>query len=359
MPRPALAIILFALCAAQVASAQTAAQRLDRQRAEDALRAARERPERAAEELAAAATLFEQRLGEPVRAAELYRQVVALEPGGALAERARRRLDYLAPLVEGDPEVRKAWMAILGDEGSEPPATTVARAEALIAAHPQWPGVAHVLAWLGNEAHGAGDWDRAREHYRLALERATSAELRRTIHRSQVELALSGGDAAEADAALAQLRALGELGVGERPLRDRVELERRRALWLRAALVGGAAALAVLLASVVTGAGSLRAVAAALRRPPAELIYLAPVAALIVGLAALRFRDVAPAVAAMAAAGLAFTWLSGAGLRLHPPSRRRALVHALAAAVGVCAVVYLILHQAVLLDDLLDTLDPE
>lgn len=357
MPRRALVIAVFALCAARLAAAQDAAQRLDRERAEASIRAARERPQDAAAELFAAAQLFEQRLGEPARAAELYREVAALAPEGDLGERARRRLDFLAPLLAGDPAVLEAWLAIRQDEGREPAATSAARAEALIAAHPRWPGVAHVELWLGDAARGVGDWDAARAHYRRALERATSAELSRAIHRSRVELALSGGDAAEAEAALADLRAAGELGVGAGPLRDRVVVERRRALWLRGALVGAAAALAVLLGSLATGARSWRRAAAALWPPPAELVYLAPVAAVLVGLAALRFGDVAAAVAAVAAIGLGSTWLSGAGLRLHPRSRRRALVHALAAAVGVCAAIYLVLHQTALLDDLVDTID--
>jgi hypothetical protein len=116
-----------------------------------------------------------------------------------------------------------------------------------------------------------------------------------------------------------------------------------------------AAALVVLIGSLRHAAGSWRAAGAALRSPPTEAIYFAPVAIVMIIAAATGHQSIAPATAIVLAGGLAVTWLSGAGLaRAREPWRVAA--HALSAAAAVVAIVYIALHRTRLIDLIAETI---
>jgi hypothetical protein len=89
-------------------------------------------------------------------------------------------------------------------------------------------------------------------------------------------------------------------------------------------------------------------------RPPLELLFLAPVAAVLVGVALTTHQTIAPAVLTLSAGGLVASGLSGATLDLlraaGRPLGRRAVLHATLSAVAVIALLYI----ALLRDDLLD-----
>jgi hypothetical protein len=88
-------------------------------------------------------------------------------------------------------------------------------------------------------------------------------------------------------------------------------------------------------------------------------VFLAPVAAVLVGVAFTAHRLIAPAVAAISVGGIALAWLSGATLeqlRAHGrPHRLRGAVHALICLAAVAALAYVALTRDGLIDALIET----
>jgi hypothetical protein len=135
---------------------------------------------------------------------------------------------------------------------------------------------------------------------------------------------------------------------------------RRRARWYVGAWLALAGTLAALIGSLVEAAlrsppGRRRAVL----RPPIEVAYLAPVAAVLIGVAFTAHRLIAPAVAAISAGGVALSWLSGAALeqlRVDGRARRlRTVGHIAACVVAVAALAYIALTRDGLIDALIET----
>jgi hypothetical protein len=89
-------------------------------------------------------------------------------------------------------------------------------------------------------------------------------------------------------------------------------------------------------------------------RPPIEVIYGAPVAAVIVLASFTAHRAIGPAVLRISLVGLALAWLSGAALEL-AGGRLRAVLQVLACVVGVVAIGYIALTYDGLLDLLVET----
>jgi hypothetical protein len=94
-------------------------------------------------------------------------------------------------------------------------------------------------------------------------------------------------------------------------------------------------------------------------RPPVEVWFLAPIAAVVVAIAFAAQRVIAPAVARITITGVALTWLSGAALDLlrsrGRTTRARSLVHAAACMLGILAIAYVSVVRDGLLDMLVET----
>jgi hypothetical protein len=131
----------------------------------------------------------------------------------------------------------------------------------------------------------------------------------------------------------------------------------RDALYV-ASWVGLVAAIFALLASlgeaIVRGGRRWPAL-----RPPIEVLFLAPVAAVIVAASFTAHRAIAPAVLRISLVGLALAWVSGIALDLlrtrARPVRMRAVLHVAACAVGVLSIGYIAMTQDNLLDMLAET----
>ncbi|MBA3822246.1 MAG: hypothetical protein H0X17_25395, partial [Deltaproteobacteria bacterium] len=95
-------------------------------------------------------------------------------------------------------------------------------------------------------------------------------------------------------------------------------------------------------------------------KPPIEVLFLAPVAAVLLGVALTTHRAMAPAVLVLAGGGLVLAWLSGATLELLRARRRpiglRALLHVVGCLVAVCALVYIVLTHDNLLEMMIETI---
>src|SRR5206468_10211992 len=94
-------------------------------------------------------------------------------------------------------------------------------------------------------------------------------------------------------------------------------------------------------------------------RPPIEVMFLAPMAGVLVAVAFAAQRVIAPAVARITITGVALAWLSGAALDVlrtrGRATRARSLVHVAACVLGVLAIAYLSIVRDGLLDLVVET----
>lgn len=312
------------------------------------------------------AMLLEERLGDPERAVSLYRSITRHYPDSRVALAASRRLESLEGLLVGDRggEAVAAWKAILAGAPSPgaSPGELEARARALLREHPGWSGAARVHIWLAERARARGALERAREDLMAARELARTPADRYEAGRLHAAVLAADGEFEEADRVLASLDAGDDPVQRQLILGQRVRLSRQhlRHQLRSACLAGMALALMILVASLWRAAGSRAKALRALARPPVELWFLLPVLVLLTGMALTSHRDMGPAVAIISAAGITFTWISGAGLRLSR-SRRRLALHLVAVLLGVGCAIYVAVHHGQLIDELIDTvrLGPE
>jgi hypothetical protein len=124
------------------------------------------------------------------------------------------------------------------------------------------------------------------------------------------------------------------------------------------------------LAIAAAFAGLLGALVEAIRRrsagpwwralhPPLEVMFLGPVALVLIGVAFTAHRAIAPAVAIISTGGLVLAWLSGSALELvcagGRARRLRSIGHVLTCLLGVAGLAYVALTHGALIDLLIET----
>lgn len=339
-----------ALGAARAAAGPADALATDDPRALDAAVTAIERgspPD--ADALFAAARACEERLLDPARALAIYERIVRELPDAAKAVAAARRAERLRAEVgaTGQYATEAGERAhLVADAEHLPPAEVVRRGDRLVAA--AWPGAPGVARWLG-------DWLCRHGHRAEAYARYTrfgDADAARAM----AACAIEGHDWATAERVATALPAADP---ADRELRDgllaAVRRGRARARWTVLAWLALAAAFAGLVASFAEAAlrRPQRSLGRALR-PPVEVVYLAPVAAVLVAIAFTAHHAIAPAVLQISLAGVAAAWLSGATLELVRAGgrglRARAVAHVIACAAAAIAAGYLAIVHGGLLD---------
>jgi len=224
-----------------------------------------------------------------------------------------------------------------------------------------WPGAPRAALWLADWLRRSGRPGEAAARYGAVVARWPGRPEAREALRGAAGCALDEHDWARAEALAARLPAV---EAAERGIRDEVLAAaasgRRRARWYVGAWLALAGTLAALIGSLVEAAlrsppGRRRAVL----RPPIEVAYLAPIAAVLIGVAFTAHRLIAPAVAAISAGGVALSWLSGAALeqlRVDGRARRlRTVGHIAACVIAVAALAYIALTRDGLVDALIET----
>ena len=312
--------------------------------------------------LFAAGRACEDKLLDPGQAVAIYERIVAEHPGARVATAAAHRVAVLRALVgpHGDGAAYAAELAQLIARADRLPAAEVLRrAEHLAAA--AWPGAPAAALWLADWLRRSGQLPEAQAHY--------AAVAARWPESSEAHAALRGGAgcALEVHAwSLAEALANRLPVVTAAELRVRDDLlaaaarGRRHDRWYLAAWLAIVGAFAALLGSlaeaVLRGPAGSRWRAL---RPPMEVVFLAPVAGVLLGVAFTAHRAIAPAVATIAGGGLALAWLSGAALeqlRTGGRGRRlRSIAHVLACLAGVAGISYVALTHGGLLDMLIET----
>ena len=262
-----------------------------------------------------------------------------------LARRAAAALARLAPLV--------AWTLV--DSAHErlvdriqqhgDPQLALAELGTLVLASPGYPRALPAMLALARGWEREDAIDRARGWLvrAAALQLAPADREHVTAERARFEL--RGGDVAIARASIAALH--------DPQLRAQLAHELDRAEWRRAFRLASWIVLAVLAA--VAAAALVRAKLGwrAIVRPPVEVWFVAPIAAVLVGVAATGNPLVAAAVRVISIAGVAIAWLSGV---LGPPrSVGRTALRAALAALAVIAATYLAVDRGRMIDIVLET----
>ena len=340
--------------------------------------------------LFAAARACEDRLLDPARAAAIYERIVADHPGARVAAAAARRIAALRALVgaSGEAAAHAAELAqLVAGADAEPPAAVIRRGEVLSAA--AWPGAPTAALWLADWLRRSGRLLEAQAHYAVVEARWPELPQARAALAGAAGCALDAHDWSLAET-LASRLPVAEVAdrpadqVADRPVDqpadrpadraadrsvDRIVRDellaaaargRRRDRWYAAAWLAIAGAFAALLGSLLEAV--LRRSAGtwwAALRPPIEVMFLGPVALVLLGVAFTAHRAIAPAVATISAGGLALAWLSGAALELvragGRSQRLRGALHLLVCLAGVAGLVHVALTHGDLIDMLIES----
>ena len=291
------------------------------------------------------------------RARRDLEQAIAVSTDAQLLRRARNDLARLVELTGGGGE----WSAIAAEHqrlvtaiaGGGDPTAELAQLEAIAKANPSYPrGVALRIA-IARAWETEDEVDRAFGWLRDAL-----ALGRNDLEPARVELVRMLIRHRRLDEARAELPLVADA-------RTRLSLERnlssgeswQRLRFVAIALLFAIGGLAIFLVRRRTG--TWRAAVRQLVRPPVEVFYFVPIAAVLGLLATTGSPLVAKAVIAICASTAVIVWISGA--TLEAARRRGALhvrhvvVHALVAGVAIASAVYLSLDHARLLDLVVET----
>jgi hypothetical protein len=308
--------------------------------------------------LFAAARACEDKLLDPGRAVVLYERIVAERGSARVATMAARRAAALRELVgpHGESAAEAAELArLIATADGLPPGPVIERGKRLAAA--AWPGAPTAALWLAEWLRRTRRLAEAQEQYAAVVARWPGSP--------QAEAALRGAagcaiEAHEWSRAEALANRLPVADAARDDLLAAAARGRRRGRLYVAAWVAIAGALAALLGSLVEAiARSPRGARRAALRPPIEVVFLAPVALVMIGVAFTTHRLIAPAVAVISAGGLALSWLSGAALEELRASGRahrlRSVAHVVVCLAGIAALAYVALMRDALLDTVIET----
>lgn len=295
-----------------------------------------------ADVLFAAGRACEDRLLDPARALHLYERIVRELPDASVAIAAARRIETLRD-VRGHEAEARAFALVVANADTWPAAVIVARTTSLAHAVPS------AAPWLADWLCGKRIFDAAQALYaRLPEGNRNAAGC--AIDAGNFELARQLASTlpdANADAAIKRdLLAAAARGQTRARLYD--------VSWI-ALVVACIALLASLVEAIVRGGRRLP-----LLRPPIEVLFLAPLALVVLATTYATQRTIWPAVARISVVGLVLTWISGATLdtlRARGRSiRLRAIAHVIAVAAAVLAVGYIAVMRDGLMDMFVETL---
>lgn len=319
----------------------------------------------AGDALFSAARILEERLAEPARALDVYRRLVAEYPHSRTALAASRRADALARDLgpdAGNSEAVARFTEIVQGFSERGEYASIAMAEALVADHPGWPGAPRALLWLAQVHRRGGRHAQAQARYLEVAQTAASPDDVFDGYRGAGDMASRMRRFDEAEAFYRRMPVRDDPG-RRRSFEDALadlERDRVRARIYHAcfAVAGGMFLLLLLLLRLAAGNG--RRAVRALWPPPIEVMFMAPIAALLTGVAYTGHELIGPAVLLVCTAGLIVTWSSNAGLNaglMHGAraGKLRATVHATVAVVAMAAMIYIAVHRHGLLDQIVET----
>lgn len=308
-----------------------------------------------------AARLAEQR-GELARARNNYEKAIAVSTDARLASRARSELARLtANTGSGQWDRAAATHDRLVSEvyGGNQPQRALGALETLVAANPGYPRRAAAVLVIAEGWEREGQADRAIEW--LSSTRVADRQQQLQLDVALIHALIRHRDIERAQRLLAAYRAATTADPSVvRELDKALGAAQHRRWFRRLALVLVGIAAAVACIDLWRLAGSWRRMLRALWRPPTEVLFLAPVAAVLAVAASTGNVLVGPAVWQILGGGLAIAWISGATLQVVRDTKgtiglHRVAAHAVTVVVAATAIVYVALDHAALLDLLGET----
>jgi hypothetical protein len=309
-----------------------------------------------ADVLFSAGRAAEDRLHDPARALALYDRILRELPDAGVAIAAGRRAEILRAAREHAREAAQlAQLYAIAD--ALPRVEVERRAKLLIDA--AWPGAPEAAMLLADWRCRNADFAGAQQQYAHVIAVYPDAEQASLARRNAAGCAIDAKDWDLAERLATQLAGHGDLDEAVRvDLMSSIATGRRRdwlysSSWIALAIAGGL--LLVSFVEAIVRGGVKRPA----WQPPVEVMYIGPVALVLVAATYAIDSLIAPAVIQISAAGIATAWVSGATLDLcrqrERSVRMRALGHVVACAFIVLAVGYIAMTRADLLDMLGET----
>jgi tetratricopeptide (TPR) repeat protein len=309
-----------------------------------------------ADTLFAAGRACEDRLHDPARALAIYERVVRDMPDAGVSIAASRRIAMLKDVRDHAREASEL-ATLMADADLLPHPDVVQRTEALIAA--SWPGAVDAALWLADWQCRTRHFDDAQALYRRVVQQWPGTAPATLAPRNAAGCALDAHDWDLARELAAKLSANDPADAAVRDdLLTGATRGQRRAQLYTTSWFGLVIALVALLASLAEAMlrGGMRRPSL---KPPVEVLFLAPITAVISTGSLLTDAAIGPTVLAISVGGLALAWISGLALDLlrarDRAVRTRALVHVILCAVGVLAIGYIAIFRDGLLDMLAET----
>ena len=286
---------------------------------------------------------------EYARALALYDRLRTEFPSARLARGAETRRDYIARAiaVTGEEPFRR-FEIVRSDYQSLGLEKARAEIEAIRAAFPAFPLDDELLLWLGDRASEGDDQARAREAYQELVDRHPESPLRGHALAGVGRTSFALGDYARAEAAYESVARSGMAGAR---FVSETELARVRRHVDRAGHVRWVLGFLALLAIAGVATVDPRKLATSARRAfGREMLYIAPVLAVLVLIAP---ADARTSLAIVVATGLAYLWVTLLWAEAVRPrlagSRAARLGSTLVATAGGAAVLYAVLYALDLL----------
>jgi hypothetical protein len=304
-----------------------------------------------ADVLFAAGRACEDRLHDPARALAIYERILREMPDAGVSIAAERRAQQLRG-ARGHAHEAADLAQLQADADKLTPDDVEQRALALSAA--DWPGAPDAALFLADWLCRTGRYAEADRRYADFVAHAYSVPHVAIARRNRAGCAADAHDWAHAEELARALPTADPVDAAVRTdlLAAAHTGRTREQLYVAAWIVAALALLALLvsLADAILRGGTRRPG----WQPPIEVLYIGPVAAIIIAASFAIDRVIAPAVVRITIAGLVSAWLSGTVLDLLRARgravRARALLHIVACAVGVLAVGYI----AIMRDGLID-----
>ena len=302
----------------------------------------------AAANLWRAAEAADRQLRDHERAVSLYDRLIREYPAARLTRGASARRDYVAKgIAGGGLEPFRRFERVRADFAKIPRADARAEVRDIVASFPRFAYADEALLWLGDRAAESEDAAEAARAYRELLDRFPESPLAAHAWAGLGRAAFAAKDwdaAEEAFQKIAGTRVAGASVVSAKEV-DMVRRHRIRAGRLRWVL--GVLALSAIAAAATVEPKRLKAAARA--SVGNELLYAAPIFALVTFLAP---SDGRPALAAVAATSITFLWASIVWANAARPALARPALRALSAAAATvtgCAIMYVLLYALDLL----------
>jgi hypothetical protein len=314
----------------------------------------------AADALFTTARGCETRGGDPSVALALYRRILREHPDSRAAVGAALRAQALIALIGEDGSgaaAARRLSELRATHGANPDDAALAEADQL--AHAAWPGAGEAAQWRADRLRDLGRLAEAATGYDDVVARFPSTAWAARAAESAVVVAIQREQFDDARRRIAALPADDPSDQAVRDgLVDQVDSRERRVAWYTRSWIALVLAVGLLLGSLAHAARSPRRVLAALR-PPSEVVFAAPVVAVLIATALTTHLEIGPAVAVISIGGLFVAWLSAAGLIAARHAGReltaRAALHGFVVLVAVAALAYIAIERGNLLDMIIET----